>query len=367
MNRAIDAYLVELEALRFSHSRRDHVARTLERLLLYLRDTYSIADWRAVNETHLRDFAVYAATRHRSPKGSPISAATLRQWLSIISSFFVWLNHNGRLLQNPTERLAFPRKEQPLPHVLNESDIARLIERPDITTALGIRDRALMETLYATGIRHSEAHKLDLYDVDIAALRLTVRLGKGQRDRVVPLTETAAYWLARYLTASRPELAAGLWWGKGRRRARNRTNQDMAYAGEHRKNSLEAKYGPGFLRPTQRKPLLDQSSSLADKDSLPGLSWNAATPALWLSVTGRRLSYQMIADRIRDYALQAEVKASVHTFRHCCATHLLRGGASIRHVQQLLGHRDLNTTEIYTHIELGDLKQTVESATLQLT
>ena len=70
----------------------------------------------------------------------------------------------------------------------------------------------------------------------------------------------------------------------------------------------------------------------------------------------------MIADRIRDYALQAEVKASVHTFRHCCATHLLRGGASLRHVQQLLGHRDLNTTELYTHIELRDLQQAVESA-----
>jgi len=70
----------------------------------------------------------------------------------------------------------------------------------------------------------------------------------------------------------------------------------------------------------------------------------------------------MIADRIRAYALQAELRASVHTFRHCCATHLLRGGASVRHVQQLLGHRDLNTTEIYTHIEIEDLKQAIESA-----
>jgi len=70
----------------------------------------------------------------------------------------------------------------------------------------------------------------------------------------------------------------------------------------------------------------------------------------------------MIADRIRDYALQAELKASVHTFRHCCATHLLRGGASIRHVQQLLGHRDLNSTELYTHIAVEDLKRTIESA-----
>src|SRR4051812_36740994 len=124
MNREIDAYLAELEARRFSHSRRYHIARTLERLLLYLREAHSITDWRAVNETHLRDFAVYAATRHRTPKGKLISATTLRQWLSMIRSFFTWLNHTGQLLHNPAERLAFPHKEQSLPHVLNESDIA---------------------------------------------------------------------------------------------------------------------------------------------------------------------------------------------------------------------------------------------------
>jgi len=168
-----------------------------------------------------------------------------------------------------------------------------------------------METLYATGIRHAEAHKLDLYDIDTAAHRLTVRLGKGQRDRVVPLTETAAHWLTRYVTIARPELAAGKLWGKGKRRDQ-----------------------PKVIPPTS---------------------------ALWLAVTGRRLSYQMIADRIRDYALQVELKASAHTFRHCCATHLLRAGASVRHVQQLLGHRDLSTTEIYTRVEISDLQQAVEN------
>lgn len=312
MNRAIDAYLAELEARRFSQSRRHHAARTLERLLIYMREAHSITDWRAVNESQLRDFALYAATRHRSPRGKRISAATLRQWLSIMRSFFVWLNRNGHLLHNPAERLAFPQPEQALPHVLNESEIARLIETADLQTAIGLRDRTLMETLYATGIRHAEAQKLDLYDVDTAAHRLTVRLGKGQRDRVVPLTETAAHWLTRYVTVARPELAAGKWWGKGRRRGQ-----------------------PKLIPPTS---------------------------ALWLSVTGRRLSYQMIADRIRDYALQAGLKASAHTFRHSCATHLLRGGASLRQVQQLLGHRDLNTTEIYTHLELRDLQQAIRIA-----
>jgi len=312
MNRAVDAYLAELEARHFSHSRRHHSARTLERLILYLREAHSITDWRAVNETHLRDFAVYAATRHRSPRGKRITAATLRQWLSIIRSFFAWQCKHGHLLHSPAARLVLPRGEQPLPHVLNEPEIARLIEAPNIKTAIGLRDRALMETLYATGIRHAEAHRLDLYDVDTAAHRLTVRLGKGQRDRMVPLTETAAHWLTRYVTAARSELAAGKLWGKGRRRGQ-----------------------PKLIPPTS---------------------------ALWLSLTGRRLSYQMIADRIRDYAVQAELKANVHTFRHCCATHLLRGGASVRHVQQLLGHRDLSTTDIYTHVEVSDLHQAVETA-----
>lgn len=312
MNRAIDAYLAELEARRYSPSRRRQAARTLERLLLYMREAHSITDWRAIHEAQLRDFARHVATHHRSPKGQRISAATLRQWVAIIRSFFRWLHRHGRLLHNPAERLALPRQEQSLPQVLNETELARLIETPDLQTAIGLRDRALMETLYATGIRHAEAHKLDLYDVDTAAHRLTVRLGKGQRDRVVPLTENAAHWLTRYVTVARPELAAGQWWGKGRRRGQ-----------------------PKLIPPTA---------------------------ALWLSVTGRRLSYQMIAERIRDYASQAEVKASVHTFRHCCATHLLRGGASVRHVQQLLGHRNLSTTEIYTHLELQDLQRAVETA-----
>jgi integrase/recombinase XerD len=209
MNRAIDAYLAELEARRYSHSRRHHSVRTLERLLIYMREAHSITDWRAVNESQLRDFALYAATLHRSPTGQRISAATLRQWLSIVRSFFIWLNRNGYLLHNPAERLAFPRSEKSLPRVLNETELARLIETPDLETAIGLRDRALMETLYATGIRHAEAHRLDLYDVDTAAHRLTVRLGKGQRDRVVPLTETAAQWVTRYITAARSGVGRG--------------------------------------------------------------------------------------------------------------------------------------------------------------
>lgn len=320
MNKALADYLAELESRRYSGSRLTHVRRTIEMLTLYLIESHQLVDWRAVNESHLRAFAVFAATRHRTPNGNLVSPDTLRQWLSCVRGFFAWMNQTGRLIHDPAEALKLPRKTRSLPQVLSESDIAQLIETPDTHTALGLRDRALMEVLYATGIRLAEAHKLDLYDVDIASGLLIVRQGKGGRDRVVPLTETACNWLSRYIAHARQELAGGL-------RMKRKTNR-----------------GTG----ANRQPPIPQSK--------------APTPALWLTIGGRRLSKQMIAQRITGYARQANFKATPHTFRHSCATHLLRGGASIRHVQRLLGHRGLETTEIYTHVEVQDLRHIVEQA-----
>jgi len=321
MNQPLTDYLAELESRRYSQSRLAHVRRTIELLTLYLKESHQLADWRAVNESHLRACAVFASTRHQTPKGKLVSPGTLRQWLSCLRGFFAWMNESGRLVHNPAERLQLPRKTRTLPHELSESQIAGLIETADTNTTLGLRDRALMEVLYATGIRLAEVHKLDLYDVDTASGLLIVRQGKGGRDRVVPLTENASRWLTRYITGARPELAAGI------TRARGKSNR---------------------------------------RSSTRNLQSRAPTPALWLTKEGRRLSKQMIAQRITGYAKQASIKATPHTFRHSCATHLLRGGASIRHVQRLLGHRGLETTEIYTHVEIEDLKRVVDRATSDL-
>jgi integrase/recombinase XerD len=296
--------------------------------MLYLKESHQLADWRAVNESHLRAFAVFARTRHQTPKGKLVSSGTLRQWLSCVRGFFAWMNQTGRLVHDPAERLQLPRKTQTLPHVLNESEIAELIETADTNTTLGLRDRALMEVLYATGIRLAEAHKLDLYDIDTSTGVLIVRQGKGGRDRVVPLTENASRWLSRYITDARAELTAGI------TRARGKTN---------RQSSIRLPAG--------------KSGQLQSR---------APTPALWLTKKGRRLSKQMIGQRITEYAKQVDLKATPHTFRHSCATHLLRGGASIRHVQRLLGHRGLETTEIYTHVEIEDLKRVVQHAASEL-
>jgi integrase/recombinase XerD len=303
MNRLVTAHIADLEVRGLSLSLRKSSLYALGLLMLYLRETHGVTDWRAVTPSHLHGFLSHLQSRHRTRRGKPLKPATLSRWLSSVRSFFAWQHQHGHLLYDPAQSLISPQQELSLPRILSEADVTRMIETPDTGTAVGLRDRALMEVLYATGIRHGEAHRLDLYDVDVRARRLTVRLGKGKRDRIMPLTDTAASWLMRYLNMARPKLARGQ--GKGQ---------------------------PAII----------------------------PSPALWLSVTGRRLSYAMIEQRIKGYAATARVKANVHTFRHCYATHLLRGGASVRHVQQLLGHARLDTTAIYTHLTTDDLRGVVE-------
>lgn len=303
MNRLVSSYLADVEARGLSLSLRKSNLYALKLLMRYLREVHHATDWREVNREHLDGFLCWLH-RHRTQQGKPLKTASLARWLSAVRSFFAWQHGRGELLCNPAEHLTAPKQEYPLPRVLNESDIARLIEMSDITTAIGVRDRALMEVLYATGIRHNEAYRLDLYDVDARARRLTIRLGKGRRDRIIPLGDTAIAWLTKYIGTARPQLA----------------------------------HGQGTKG---RMPMLP-------------------SPALWLAQTGKRLSYVMIEQRIKGYAAKAEIKANVHTFRHSCATHLLRGGASVRHIQRLLGHAQLDTTAIYTHLTTDDLREAIE-------
>jgi site-specific recombinase XerD len=308
MNAAVTAYLADLAARRVSRSRRNQSRHALTLLTTWLHEAQQVEDWRAVTENHLRSFLVYLQRDYRSAQGRPVQAASIQNWWACIRAFCAWQHRRGRLLHNPAAAVLLPKVERRVPHVLNESEIVRLIEMPDTATTLGLRDRALLEVLYATGLRHGEAHRLDLFDLDLRTRRLTIREGKGRRDRVVPLTANACHWLQRYLSTARPELASGQLWGKGKSR--------------------------------QTRVV-------------------AASPALWLGVTGRRFSYQMIAQIVRQYAAAAERKANVHTFRHCCATHLLRHGADLRYIQRLLGHDRIDTTMLYMHLDLHDLQAAI--------
>jgi integrase/recombinase XerD len=302
MEQVVSVYLDQLKARSRSPSRHGQALHLLERLLLHLRDTCSPSNWSQVASPHLVDFAL-AEARLKTSRGRSVSPGTYRLRISLLRGFFAWLLQSERILANPSDALILPKAPSRLPPVPSEVEIARVIEAPDITTPVGLRDRALMEMLYATGLRHREAWDLDLYDIDLETGRLTVRQGKGGQDRVVPLTENAGKWLGLYVQSGRPELAR-----------------------------------------------------VAD----------SATLALWLSRQGRRLSYAQIGFRIAVHAQAAGVRITSHGFRHACGTHLLRNGAHVRHIQRLLGHHDLDTTERYTRLDVADLAKALESAFARL-
>lgn len=307
MNKEVEKYLTQLEAAAYSKDLRKSSERALNGLLLYLREAFFIESWTQAEETHLNSFLVHL-WKHTEQKNS-----SLRQVVSRIRRFFLWLSQSNKVLINVAENFQLPKAGLSLPQVLTESEIASIIEQPDTTKAIGVRDRAMLETLYATGIRHGELYKLNVRDFDGRTLR--IGKGKGGRGRVVPLTENAASWIEKYLATARVEIMNGLYWGKGRSR---------------------------------KKRIITNPT------------------ALWLSLTGKRLSYPQIWRVVKNHAEAAELSATVHTFRHCCATHLLRRGASLRHIQKLLGHSSLDTTQIYTHVEISDVKSAVDKATRNL-
>jgi integrase/recombinase XerD len=298
MRERVNEYLEWQAARGLSLQRRASSEYALEIFITWAGREHQTCDWRAIGATHLRGFLVHLQKEHRPDR--PLAPATVSQWFIAVQLFFRWLYERGHILHDPAASVPLPKVESNLPRVLNETEMKRLIESPDIRTAIGMRDRALMETLYATGIRHRECWKLNLYDVSLRVRRLVVRAGKGGKDRIAPLTENAAYWIERYLREARGELSASCF---------------------------------------KKKP--------------------PPTQALWLARTGFRLSYPMYEQIIKGYARALDLKANVHLFRHCCATHLLRGGASIRHIQLLLGHSDIQTTMIYTHLEISDLQTAI--------
>ena len=217
-------------------------------------------------------------------------ARTLAKASSAIRSFFRFLVLEGRMEANPARLLDPPRLSMKIPKQLDAEEIERLLESCDATQVLGMRDRALFELIYSCGLRVSEAVQLTVDRVSLAEGAVRV-LGKGSRERMVPVGDRARRELQRYLAESRPVLA-------GRRPA----------------------------------------------------------SALFLGRTGRKLSRKTVWKTFKGLAQKAGLEGKVHTLRHSFATHLLEGGADLRSVQELLGHADISTTQIYTHVSQDMLK-----------
>ncbi len=222
-----------------------------------------------------------------------LSNRTVVRNLVALRTFFRFLMQEGMLETDPVERLESPRLSKTLPDVLSLKEVEALLEQPSEKTSLGIRDRAMLEIVYATGMRVSELVQLPLNQVNLEG-GYVLLYGKGSKERVVPLGGEAIKWVTRYLKTSRGRLA------KGRE-----------------------------------------------------------SPFLFLNRSGKGLSRQIFWRRIKAYGRAAGIRKKItpHLLRHSFATHLLAGGADLRSVQMMLGHADISTTQIYTHVTGERLKQ----------
>jgi integrase/recombinase XerD len=273
----IDEYLGSLQIER---------GAALNTLAAYRRDlkgfeSFLTRERRAIDEVGVTDLSRYLGGLRRRGLGS----RSIARHLSAVRGLYRFLLDAGRVPRDPTQHLDSPRPARRLPRTLSMPDAAALVEAPDMTRPDGLRDRALLELLYASGLRASEALGLRIEDVNFRAGYVTV-IGKGDRQRLVPAGAQALDWVRRYLTSVRPR----------------QVRRDC--------------------------------------------------PALFLNRSGGAMSRQALWSLIRRAARRAGLRAAVspHTLRHSFASHLLERGADLRSVQAMLGHVDISTTQIYTHL-----------------
>lgn len=250
-----------------------------------------LREWQDLTAGQLEAFR-QRLREHRQRNGDKLALRTQIVRLSALRTFLNWLHREG-MTPVAAATLDLPRGEKCLPAaVLTERDVAKVLALANTQTALGLRDRAILELLYVTAIRRLELVRLNLDDVDYARQRLMIRKGKGGKGRVAPTGERALLWLARYLNEARPQLV-----------------------GAQQQESLFVTSRGARIQP---KKLSDRISSYVR-------------------------------------AAQLNKRGACHLFRHAAATHMLEHGADIRYIQALLGHESLHTTQIYTHVNIAGL------------
>ena len=231
---------------------------------------------------------------YRKRDGQPLSTRSQHARTIPVRAFFKWLARHNHILYNPASELELPRLERRLPrHVLSMGEAEAVLSRPDLSTAIGIRDRAILETFYSTGIRRMELIGLHLYDLDLERGTVMVRQGKGKKDRMIPIGARALAWIEKYRDDVRPELACG-------------SDDGTLFL-----TTLGEAFEPGRMT-------------------------------------------QMVRGYVE--AAETGKTGSCHLFRHTMATLMLEGGADIRFIQAMLGHAELSTTQIYTQVSIRQLK-----------
>ena len=266
--------------------------KNLDQFRHYL-ETRKISDIRAVTRQVIADYQTHVMAQ-------PLAMETRALKLRAVKRLFEHLEQTHQLLVNPAEKIVETcRQNKKIGPVLSVAEMQKLLEQPNLSWPGQIRDRAIMEVFYATGIRLNELLSLEVYHVDIKSRVLYIRRGKGNRQRVVPLGKQAARYLAEYLNKIRPIYA--------------------------------------------RK--------------------NPKTRTLFLCQSGQPLTREALRSRLQEYRAKAGITKPVspHVFRRSCATHLLQGGADIRYVQKLLGHKEIKTTQQYTRIKPTEVKKIHET------
>jgi len=263
----------------------DAYKRDLDRYVKYL-ETQSITEPPSVGRKHIAHYV-------RSLDQLGLSPKSIARNLSAIRTFNRFLLEEDMITVDPAEYVDLPKLPKSLPSVLDLPEVEAILRQPDTMTFLGIRDRAMLEVLYACGLRITELLTLKRGNINIAERFLRV-FGKGSKERLIPVGQEAANWLAHYDEKARPHLAS-------------RVSADV----------------------------------------------------LFLNAHGKRMSRMGFWKILKKYVDLAHIQKDVtpHTFRHTFATHLLEGGADLRVVQELLGHADISTTQIYTHVDREYLKQ----------
>ncbi len=239
----------------------------------------------------------------------PLRSATQASYLHAVAHWLQWACLKKHLSFNPAIDIELPKEEHRLPgNYLTQEEVEHLINQPDVMTPIGIRDRVILEVLYSTAMRRSELLGLRLNDLDRSRRLLSIRQGKGKKDRIVPIGVRALEWLEKYLQDVRPWLLTGA----------------------------------GCKRIAETPPETDR---------------------LILNHRGREFTPEQLTIHIRGYIQSAGIKkaGSCHMLRHTAATLMLENGADLRSLQTLLGHASLNTTQIYTHITIDRLRAVHEA------
>ena len=265
----------------------------LNRFFRYLREM-GIEEIAAVTKDASRDYQTHLYEEINF-KGQPNSVSYQNSNLKAVKSFFRFLCENNYIVSDPSKDISYAKTPKRLPRsILTQGEMKKLIHAPNTKTVIGYRDRTILEVLYSTGIRKEEINNLLLVDVDYNDGFIRVNAGKGRKDRVVPLGKIACRYLENYIKGVRPELI--------------------------------------------KDPYNNH---------------------LFLSLKGNKLSKNMVWEIVKGYTKKAKLKKTVspHTFRHTCATLMLRNKANIRHIQELLGHASLDSTQIYASVSITDLKE----------